>query len=439
MFSCLFLFITVQLSVAVDGGSPLISGPTNEVPLSDVRTGAQQAFASAFADLKQPGMKVAVIANPTSVLQDLTHIVDAMVLEKSDSRVNVVAVLGPEHGFRGGAQAGHGGADHIDPRTGVRVLSAYGESGKALSTLINSTGANTLVFDIQDIGTRFYTYIWTLWDCLSAAAGWTSVTSFVVWDRPNPIGGIAVQGPVLDPAYSSFIGRLPIAQRHGMTVGELASLFYHKHLPAQARQQFELKIVPLKGWQRHMQFADTGLPWVMPSPNMPTPSTALVYPGTGIVEGTVLSEGRGTTRPFELIGAEFLTWEFADRMRSLPRPLPHASAAEYREAYFTPTFSKFAGNMTTGVRIFVRGNASDFDPIQMALELLITVKASLPSRSWADIWVDGTGANFDLHMGSNATRLALEQSLSAKAVAALWAESLQTWMHTDRLPYLLYG
>lgn len=277
--------------------------------VAPVQSGAQRLVAGEYAELR--GQRVGIVANPTTLLPDLSHLVDAMA---ASPHVDVVAVFGPEHGFRGDHQAGHGGADHYtDNRTGLPVYSTYGKEGAQLSALLREAGIDCVVFDIQDVGTRFYTYIWTMYDVLSAcpAAG---VKRFYVLDRPNPLGGLAVQGPVLEPAFASFIGRLPIPLRHGMTVGELARLFNAEHMPQPGA--VNVSVVRMSGWQRGMMFPDTGLPWIMPSPNMPTWETAMIYPGTGLIEGTNMSEGRGTTRPFEVVGAPYLTWEFAAALQA---------------------------------------------------------------------------------------------------------------------------
>src|SRR5690606_15772615 len=251
--------------------------------------------------LEQPdrlkGKKVGLITNPTAITRDYRHALDAML----DAGIQVVKVYGPEHGVRGTEQAGEEPGSFEDPRTGLPFINLYGKQPEEMVPLFD--GVDVLVFDIQDVGTRFYTYIYTMAYAMEAAA--EAGKPFIVLDRPNPIGGEKVEGPVLDPAYRSFVGLFPIPQRHGMTVGELARLFNEEFFPKEGKKKADLTVIAMKGWKRNQLYEDTGLPWVIPSPNMPTTDTALVYPGTGMIEGTNLSEGRGTTRPFELLGAPY--------------------------------------------------------------------------------------------------------------------------------------
>jgi uncharacterized protein YbbC (DUF1343 family) len=349
--------------------------------------------------------------------------------------VNITAVFGPEHGFRGDVQDGQGDPTvFVDAQTGLTVYSTYGMRGPQLVAQISLAGVDTLVFDIQDVGTRFYTYIWTLWDCMSAAAQ-AGVRKFVVLDRPNPINGISLNGNVLDPAFSSFIGRLPIALRHGMTVCELASMFYHEWLPASDRVSVKLVVQEMEGWQRAMYFEDTGLLWVPPSPNMPTEDTALVYPGLGLLEGTNLSEGRGTTRPFEQFGAPFFNWTFTDALNTCaedPSRL-ECRGCQFREIYYTPTFSKWQGNITCGAQIYVL-DSDVFDPVAVGLEVVATALALAPANF---SWVDTSGNNFDLHMGTNETRLALMQKVPVETIMASWKPQMDAFLQM-RSKYLMY-
>lgn len=240
------------------------------------------------------GKKVGLITNPTAITRDYRHALDAML----EAGIDVVKVYGPEHGVRGTEQAGEEPGSFEDPRTGLPFINLYNKQPEEMIPLFD--GVDVLVFDIQDVGTRFYTYIYTMAYAMEAAA--EAGKPFIVLDRPNPIGGDKVEGPVLDPEYRSFVGLYPIPQRHGMTAGELARLFNGEFFPREGKKKVDLTVITMKGWKRHQRYEDTGLPWVLPSPNMPTTDTALVYPGTGMIEGTNLSEGRGTTRPFELLG-----------------------------------------------------------------------------------------------------------------------------------------
>ncbi|MEU9953157.1 DUF1343 domain-containing protein, partial [Streptomyces sp. NPDC047939] len=343
-----------------------------------VRTGFDRLAADGYALLK--GQRVGVVTNPTGITSDVRHIVDVM---HPDDRVDLTAVFGPEHGFRGTAQAGGSEGRYDDPATGLPVYDTYLKSGQALADVFTASGVDTIVFDIQDAGARFYTYIWTLYDCLEAAA--LAGKKFVVLDRPNPVTGRAALGPVLDPAFGTFVGRREISQAHGMTVTELALLFNGEFL---ADRPAELEIVKMSGWSRSDFFDGTGLPWVPPSPNMPTPETALVYSGTCLFEGTNLSEGRGTTRPFELLGAEGVdhTWAAAANALDLP-------GVAFREAYFAPTFSKFQGKTVGGVQVHVQ-DREVFDPVRTGIALLVTAKQSWSGFAWRpDNWIDKLTGN----------------------------------------------
>ncbi len=283
------------------------------------------------------GKRVGLITNPTGINAERTSIVD--LFDQSDD-FELTALYGPEHGVRGDAQAGSTVSSYIDDVTGLPVYSLYGATKKPTAEMLQDV--DVLVFDIQDVGTRYYTYIYTMAYAMEAAA--ENGIPFVVLDRPNPQGGLRVDGPVLDPDYSSFIGLYPIPLKHGMTVGELAQLFNTEY-----QIQADLEVVKMKGWKRSMMYEDTGLPFVMPSPNMPTTDTVNVYPATGLFEGTNLSEGRGTTKPFQLIGAPYIkAHDYANELNGLDLP-----GVAFRAASFTPTFSKHAGKLTHGVEVYV--------------------------------------------------------------------------------------
>lgn len=283
------------------------------------------------------GKRVGLITNPTGINAERTSIVD--LFDQSDD-FELTALYGPEHGVRGDAQAGSTVSSYIDDVTGLPVYSLYGATKKPTPEMLQDV--DVLVFDIQDVGTRYYTYIYTMAYAMEAAA--ENGIPFVVLDRPNPQGGLRVDGPVLDPDYSSFIGLYPIPLKHGMTVGELAQLFNTEY-----QIQADLEVVKMKGWKRSMMYEDTGLPFVMPSPNMPTTDTVNVYPATGLFEGTNLSEGRGTTKPFQLIGAPYIkAHDYANELNELELP-----GVAFRAASFTPTFSKHAGKLTHGVEVYV--------------------------------------------------------------------------------------
>ncbi|KAB1150527.1 DUF1343 domain-containing protein [Streptomyces luteolifulvus] len=404
------LLAATTAATSLTSAPPATAGPRHK-PL---RTGFERMAATGYARLG--GRRTGVVTNPTGVTRDVRHIVDVM---HADNRVNLTAVFGPEHGFRGTAQAGGSEGRYDDPATGLPVYDTYLKSGQPLADIFTASGVDTVVFDIQDVGARFYTYIWTLYDCMEAAQ--LAGKRFVVLDRPNPVTGRAALGPVLHKEFASFVGRQPIAQAHGMTVAELARLFNGEFLTTPV----ELDTVLMTGWRRS-EFYDAGrLPWVPPSPNMPTPDTALVYSGTCLFEGTNLSEGRGTTRPFELLGAEGVDGRWAAAVNGLGLPGVH-----FREAYFAPTFSKFQGKTIGGVQIHVHDRAA-FDPVRTGIALLVTAKKVWSGFGWrSDNWIDKL-------TGSTWVRSAIDAGADADEVAAGWREELGAFRKVRR-EYLLY-
>ncbi|MGW3114615.1 exo-beta-N-acetylmuramidase NamZ family protein [Streptomyces sp. NPDC001091] len=396
------------------------AGAAVPAPASDagaghrVRTGFERLAADGYAPLA--GRKVGIVTNPTGITRDVRHVVDVM---HADDRVRLTAVFGPEHGFRGTAQAGGSEGRYDDPATGLPVYDTYLKSGQPLADAFTASGVDTVVFDIQDAGARFYTYIWTLYDCMEAAA--LAGKRFVVLDRPNPVTGRAALGPVLHQEFATFVGRRPIAQAHGMTVAELARLFNGEFLD----KPVPLETVAMTGWRRGMFFDDCGLPWVPPSPNMPTPETALVYSGTCLFEGTNLSEGRGTTRPFELLGAEGIDGRWAEAANGLGLP-----GVRFREAYFAPTFSKFAGKTVGGVQLHVHDRAA-FDPVLTGVALLVTARRVWDGFAWRpDNWIDKL-------TGSELVRTKIDAGAGAEEVAAAWHGELAAFRRV-RARYLAY-
>ena len=379
-----------------------------------MQTGFERLVASGYSALD--GQRVGIVTNPTGVTRDVRHIVDVM---HDDDRVDLIAVFGPEHGFRGTAQAGGSEGRYDDPATGLPVYDTYLKSGQPLADIFTTSGVDTVVFDIQDVGARFYTYIWTLYDCMEAAQ--LAGKRFVVLDRPNPVTGRAANGPVLHKEFATFVGRQPIAQAHGMTVAELALLFNGEFL----QTPVPLDTVTMTGWRRSEFYDASQLPWVPPSPNMPTPDTALVYAGTCLFEGTNLSEGRGTTRPFELLGAEGIDGRWAAAANELGLPGVH-----FREAYFAPTFSKFQGKTVGGVQVHVHDRAA-YDPVRTGIALLVTAKRTYSGFTWrADNWIDKL-------TGSTQVRTAIDAGASADEVVAGWQDELAAFRRI-RKEYLLY-
>ncbi|MEU3094375.1 DUF1343 domain-containing protein [Streptomyces sp. NPDC006967] len=379
-----------------------------------LRTGFERLAADGYAPLD--GQRVGVVTNPTGITRDARHIVDVM---HEDDRVDLTAVFGPEHGFRGTAQAGGSEGRHDDPATGLPVYDTYLKSGQALADIFTASGVDTVVFDIQDVGARFYTYIWTLFDCMESAG--LAGKRFMVLDRPNPVTGRAALGPVLHKEFATFVGRQPVSQAHGMTVAELARLFNGEFLQTPA----PLETVRMSGWKRSDFYDASGLPWVPPSPNMPTPETALVYSGTCLFEGTNLSEGRGTTRPFELLGAEGIGRSWAEEANGLG-----LAGVRLREAYFAPTFSKFQGRTIGGVQVHVHDRES-FDPVRTGVGLLITARRSWSGFAWRpDNWIDKL-------TGSTLVRTMIDAGADTDEVVDGWQEELAGFRRMRR-EYLLY-
>lgn len=359
--------------------------------------------------------KVGLITNPTGIDSKMNSIVDLL---HEDSDIELTALFGPEHGVRGDAQAGEYVESYIDEKTGLPVYSLYGQTRKPTPEMLKNV--EMLVFDIQDVGTRYYTYIYTMAYAMEAAK--ENDIPIVVLDRPNPLGGLSVDGPVLEPEFSSFIGMYPIPTKHGMTVGELAS-FFNEEFNIGA----DLRVVKMKGWKRSMDFEDTGLPFVLPSPNMPTVSTTFVYPATGLIEGTNLSEGRGTTKPFELIGAPFInSTNLAAELNSLSLP-----GVKFRAASFTPTSSKHAGKLSHGVEIYVTDRA-EFDAVTTGLYIIKTIHDMYP-----DDFEFLSNNFFDKLIGNDWVRTMILEGASVREITKKYQKDLYEFKKV-RKEYLIY-
>ncbi|CAH0175937.1 hypothetical protein SRABI134_01378 [Peribacillus sp. Bi134] len=361
------------------------------------------------------GKKVGLITNPTGIDSKLTSIVDLL---HGDPDINLTALFGPEHGVRGDAQAGASVEYYIDEKTGLPVYSLYGKTKKPTPEMLKDV--EVLVFDIQDVGTRYYTYIYTMAYAMEAAK--ENDIPFIVLDRPNPQGGESVDGPVLEPEFSSFVGLYPIPLKHGMTVGELATLF-NKEFNIGA----DLKVIKMKGWKRDMDYDDTGLPFVLPSPNMPAVSTTFVYPATGLIEGTNVSEGRGTTKPFELIGAPYINSdELAGKLNELRLP-----GVKFRAASFTPTFSKHAGKLSHGVEIYIT-DREEFKAVPTGLHIIKTIQDLYP-----DDFEFLAAKNFNLLIGNGWVMSRIEEGSSVNEIMKEY-QVKQDAFKKVRKNYLLY-
>jgi uncharacterized protein YbbC (DUF1343 family) len=386
-----------------------------------VLSGLDVLRARDFALLR--GRRVGLVCHPASVDLRLRHAVD---LIASAPGVTLAALFGPEHGFSGVAQDLIGVGDSADGA--LRIHSLYGTTFASLKpTAEQLRGLDALVIDLQDVGSRYYTFQATMLYCMEAAA--ENDVAVVVLDRPNPIGG-AVEGPTLQPGFESFVGAHPLCTRHGMTVGELARLYRAERVP-----EVELEVVACEGLRREMHFDATGLPWVLPSPNMPTPDTALVYPGQCLLEGTNLSEGRGTTRPFELCGAPWIDSRvLAKRLEADALP-----GVVFRPAWFRPTFQKFAGQDCGGVQLHVT-DRQVFRPVRTGLAVLAALRdLSDEMFAWRTEeyeFVTDRPA-IDLLFGSARERLALESGAPWREIAAAW-EPEEAAFRDRRAPHLIY-
>jgi uncharacterized protein YbbC (DUF1343 family) len=367
------------------------------------------------------GRRVGLVASTSSIDRNLTSSITRL---HQHPGVNLVALFGPEHGLRGEAQAGEPVNTYTDPSTNLPVYSLYGQTQKPTPEMLREI--DTLVFDIQDGGVRFYTYLATLAHVMQAAA--ENNVLVIVLDRPTPIGGHKVEGPVLDLAYQSFVGPYPIPIRYGMTMGEMARLF---------NDAFEigcqLEVIPLSGWKRGMWFDQTGLPFVPSSPNLPTLHSLTLYPGTCLVEGTTLSEGRGTTKPFEYIGAPWIDAEnLAQTLNAMDLP-----GVRFRPVYFVPTFSKYREQVCQGVHIYVQ-DREKFQPIETVLHMLACVRSAYPDHfAWQAPQSLGGQYPIDLLSGSNTLREHVDAHRPIPDLVDQWQEALQVFGNI-RAHFLMY-
>ena len=387
-----------------------------------VGTGLDSLLSGSRPDLERA--RLGVIAHPASVTPDLTPSADALRQAGFDLR----ALFGPQHGFAGEKQDNMiESASFTDPRLGVPVYSLYGDVRKPTPAMLD--GLDAVLFDLQDVGVRIYTFVWTM--TLAMEACRDAGVRFVVLDRPNPITGLIRGGPTLESGFESFVGLHPIPLRHGLTAGEIARL---------ANDRFgigcELDVVPCEGWQRSHWHDDTGLPFVTPSPNLPTLDSCTVYPGMVLLEGTNLSEGRGTTRPFELFGAPFLDpYELTARLHEHALP-----GVTFRACRFEPTFQKHAGQLCGGAQLHVTERAI-FRPVTTAVTILHVVRQLAPDAfAWRPppYEYEAELMPIDMLWGSDALRLQLEAAVPPGEILRQAAEDAGEFEeHVE--PSLLYG
>jgi uncharacterized protein YbbC (DUF1343 family) len=385
-----------------------------------VRLGSELLLASP----RLKGARVGIVCNHASLDRGFLHIVDRLAAAPD---VTLAAIFGPQHGFRSDVQDNMIETPHADdPARRVPVYSLYSETREPTAAML--AGLDFLVIDLQDIGARIYTYIYTMANCLRASA--RHGVRVIVCDRPNPIGGTDVEGALLVEDFESFVGQFPIPMRHGMTIGELARLF-NEHFAIGA----SLEVVKMEGWRREMYSDATDLPWVMPSPNIPTLDTAIVYPGTVLFEGILISEGRGTTRPFELIGAPWIEAEsFARQMNALELP-----GAYFRPAVFEPTFQKHAKQTCGGCQIHVT-DRRQFQPVLVGAALIAMFHQVDPARfAWRQppYEYEHDKMPIDILAGSEKLRGQIESGTSARDIAASWKKDEESFREL-REPYLLY-
>jgi len=429
-------FAIAALSLACQGQKetrPPVSSAFPKVKLG------LEVFLEKHLDLIR-GKRVGLITNPSGVDSRLQSTVDLLA---RNPEIQLVALYGPEHGVRGDSQAGEYVPFYIDKKYHIPVFSLYGQSMKPEPGMLKNIDEfmrsfdtldtekipeksmvkdiDVMVYDIQDVGTRVYTYIATMAYAMQACA--ESGIVFIVLDRPNPINGLDMEGPVLEyPDYSSFVGLYPVPLRIGLTMGEMARLFNDRFLAKKAN----LTVIPMEGWQRTMWYDQTSLPWVLPSPNIPTLDAATVYPGQVLLEGTNVSEGRGTTRPFELFGAPWIDgFELAKNLNGL-----ELAGVAFREAWFTPTFSKFQGKICGGAELHVV-DRTRYRPLATTLNIIKTIRDMYPQdfQFHKDY--------FDKIMGTAKVREALERGTSIEEITRSFADGLAGFADL-RKAYLLY-
>jgi uncharacterized protein YbbC (DUF1343 family) len=368
------------------------------------------------------GRRVGLVASVSSVDKQLVSSVERL---HNHPDVNLTALYGPEHGLRGAAQAGQHVTGCVDSATGLPVHSLYGETRKPTPEMLK--GLDVIIYDLQDGGVRFCTYLATLAYVMQAASD--SSLPVVVLDRPVFLNGVTIEGPLLDPAYTSFVGPYPVPIRYGMTAGEMARLFN-----AYFAIGCDLTVVEMDGWRRSMWFDQTDMFFVPPSPNLPTLSAFMLYPGTCLVEGSNLSEGRGTTRPFEYIGAPWIeAAQLAHALNDLELP-----GARFRPVYFVPTFSKHEGETCGGVHVYVT-NRDEFRPVETGLHILALAKTLYPDHfAWREPWTDGGHYPIDLLSGGAQVRRHLDANKPITDLVESWEADIQQFSRL-RSGYLHYS
>lgn len=371
------------------------------------------------------GARAGLLVHPASVNRKLEHAVDCIIRA---GKVELRALIGPQHGIRGETQ------DNMiewkgfrDGKTGLPVYSLYGDTRKPKPSMLNDI--DVIIIDMQDVGSRYYTFIWTMELCMQACNELGK--SVVILDRPNPLGGKLTEGTILDMAYASFVGQRPLPVRHGMTIGEIGG-----YLRNEFYGTLDYHVIRMQGWERSMWFNETGLPWVMPSPNMPVLETAAVYPGMCLLEGTNLSEGRGTTRPFELFGAPFIKPEaLVKELNSFKLP-----GVIFRQTYFQPAFQKHAGKLCGGAQIHVTDRIK-FKPFKTGAAIIKTIHDLYPRNfKWKrpPYEYEKKKMPVDILAGTDRLRRDIEKGKSLKQMEDWWKEQCREFNRRIRKKYLMY-
>lgn len=386
------------------------------------RIGIERLLTDKLGSLK--GQRIGLVCNQASVLPDLTHAADVFFEHPS---IDLRTLFGPQHGIRGDVQYNMIETPHAaDERTGIMVYSLYSETREPTEKMLSDV--DTIVVDLQDVGCRIYTFVYTMANCMRAAKKYGK--RVVVCDRPNPINGREIEGNITEHEFKSFVGQFELPTRHGMTIGELAKMF-NEHFGIGC----ELEVIEMQGWNRNMWFEETGLPFVLPSPNIPTVDTCVVFPATVHLEGTELSEGRGTTKPFELNGAPFIDpkkWVVALDTYEFP-------GVAFREAYFRPTFCEFAGETCGGLQMHVF-NRDIFRPVIVGVAMVKTVYDMYPEQfQWRQNAYEYVFDQnpMDVVCGTDKIRKAIEAGSPLKEIEDSWADGLNKFQK-DREPFLLY-
>ncbi len=362
------------------------------------------------------GKRVGLITNPTGIDHTFKSSIDIL-----REKVNLVALFSPEHGVRASIQAGQHLETYVDDETGITVYSLYGKTRHPSKEIMDNI--DIMAIDIQDAGSRYYTFIYTMAYCMEACEQYGK--KFVVFDRPNPVNGVVCEGNILDLKYRSFVGYYPITQRHGMTIGELALLFNKEY-----KIGCDLEVIPMLGWTRDMDFEDTNLPWVLPSPNFPTINTAYAYNATCVLEGTNVEEGRGTTTPFELFGAPYIKSErFAEALNA-----HKLKGVYFRPQWFTPTFAKYQGKLCGGVYMHVTDRKT-FESVKTSWVILDTLWKMYPNDFKINPpYVEGRPCMFEFETGCS---YMIERKYPLDVCLNILDEDGKKF-NEIRKPYLLY-